>query len=85
MEDEGDGDTNCNWDTWNNPQMTDPGTKRLRNQRTRRSHSDYSIVKIKHNTDNSPGDLRRLASTQTPVGNYVRTLAWKTLKRVKSK
>ena len=34
------------------------------------------------NTEKSPGDLKRLAVTQTPVKNYRLTLVWKTLKRV---
>ena len=32
------------------------------------------------NAKKSPGDLRRLAVTQTPVKNYQLTLMWKTLK-----
>ena len=32
------------------------------------------------NPEMSPGDLRRLAVTQTPVKNYHLTLMWKTLK-----
>ena len=34
MEHESDGDTNCNWCTWNNPQRIDIRTRRLRNQKT---------------------------------------------------
>ena len=29
----------------------------------------YLLVKIGQNTENSPGDLQRLAVTQTPVAN----------------
>ena len=39
----------------------------LRNTRTSGDHLNYSIGEIGHNTKRSPGDLRRLADTQTPV------------------
>ena len=46
MELEGDGDTNCNWCTWNNLQRICTGTGRLGNKRTNRDHRDYKIIKI---------------------------------------
>ena len=46
------------------------GTKRLRNQRTSKIYSNYSIVKIGRNTKKSPEDMRKLAVTHTPVRNY---------------
>ena len=52
----------------------------LGNKRTSRDHSDYSITKICQNTEKSPGDLRRLAVSQTPVRNHLLTLVRKTLK-----
>ena len=67
MEHEGGSDANCNWCTWNNPQRIGKGTGRLRNERTGENHPDYSIIKIGQNTEKSPGDLRRLAVTQTSV------------------
>ena len=36
-------------------------------------HRDYSIIKIGQNSQKSPGDLRRLAVTQTPVKNHQST------------
>ena len=39
-----------------------------------------SIAKNGQNPDTSPGDLKRLAVTQTPVKNHQLTLMWKTLK-----
>ena len=36
-------------------------------------HPNYSIVEIGQNTEKSPGDLRRLAVTQTAVENHQRT------------
>ena len=59
MEHESNGDTNCNWCTWNNPQRIGKGTEKLGNKRTRRDHQDYSI-KIGQNTEKNAGDLKRL-------------------------
>ena len=49
----------------NNPQGIGKGTGRLGNKRTSRYHPNYSIVENGQNTEKSPGDLRRLAATQT--------------------
>ena len=38
------------------------------------------IAKNGQNPETSPGDLRRLTVTQTPVKNHQLTLMWKTLK-----
>ena len=78
MEHEGEGDTICGWYTWDNPQRIGKGTRRLRNKRTIRDHSDYSI-KIGQNSEKSPGDLRRFTVTQTPERNHQLTLMWNTL------
>ena len=51
-------------------------------RRTPGDHLNYSIVEIDQNTTKSPGDLKRLAATQTSVENYQLTLVWKTLKWV---
>ena len=32
-------------------------------------HPNYSIIKTGQSTEKSPGDLRRLAATQTPADN----------------
>ena len=53
------------------------------NKRTIRDHLNYSIIWISQNTEKSPGDLRWLAVTQTPVRNLELTLVWNTLKGVK--
>ena len=58
------------------------GTERYRNQRTSRDNPDYSIIKIGPNTKKSPGDLRRLADTQTLVRNHQQMSVWKILKGV---
>ena len=41
-----------------------------------------TIIKIDKNTEMSPGDLKRLAVSQNPVGNHQLMLVWKTLKGV---
>ena len=37
-------------------------------------HPNYYIIEKSQNTEKSPGDLKRLAVTQTPVKNYQLTL-----------
>ena len=64
---ESDGDIKCNWNTWYSHQRFGTGTGGLGNERTGEDHSNYNIVEISQNTEKSPGDLRRLAVTQTSV------------------
>ena len=45
-----------------------------------KTSQNYSIIDFGQNTEKSPGDLRKLAATQTPVKDYQLTLAWKTCK-----
>ena len=71
---EGDGDTNCNWSTGNNPQGIGKGTRRPGNKTTSRNHLNYSINKKDQNTEKSPGHLRKFAVTQTQVKNHLVTL-----------
>ena len=42
-------------------------------------HPNNSIIENGQNTEKSPGDLRRLAVTQSPVKDDQLTLMWKTL------
>ena len=37
-------------------------------------HPDYRIIKVGQNTEKRPGDLRRLAITQTPAKNHEQNL-----------
>ena len=46
MEHEGDGVTNCDWRTGNNPQNIGKRTGRLGNRRTNGDHLNNSIIKI---------------------------------------
>ena len=62
----GDINTNFNWCTWNDPQRLSKRTGEVRNRRTSGDHPNYCIVVVGQNTEKSPGDLRRLAVTQTP-------------------
>ena len=48
--------------------------------RTRRDHPNDSIIENDQNSEKSPGDLRRLTVTQTPVKNHQLPLMWKILK-----
>ena len=54
------------------------GTGRLGNKRTSRDHPNYSIIENGQNTEKSPGNLRRLVVTQTPVKDHQLTLIEKT-------
>ena len=56
-EHEGNGDTNCNWRTWNDLQRLGKRAGRVRNRTTNRNYLNYSIVDISQNTEKSPGDL----------------------------
>ena len=82
MENESDGDINCNRYSWYSHQRIGTGSGRLRNKRTNRDHPNYCVIEIGQNTEKSPGDLR-FAVSQTPERNLRLTLLWKTLKRVK--
>ena len=56
------------------------GTRGVGNNGTGGDCPNYSIVEIGQNAEKSPGDLRRLAVTQTPVETHQLTLMRKTLK-----
>ena len=55
------------------------GTGELGSWRTSGDHPNYNMTENCLNTAKSPGDLRRLAVTQTPVKNYQLMLVWKTI------
>ena len=67
VDNESDGNTNCDWCSWYIYQKTDTRTGGLGNGRTSGDHLNYCIVEISQNTEKIPGDLRRLAVTQTSV------------------
>ena len=74
MEHESGGNINYNWHTRYRYQRIDRRTGGLGNKRTSGDHPNYSIVEIGQNTEKSPGDLGRLAITQTPMENHQLTL-----------
>ena len=82
MKHESNSDTNCNWYLWYSHQRIGTMSGGLGNKRSG-DHPNYSIIEISQNTEKSPGDLRKLARTQTSVENHQLTLVGKTLKRVK--
>ena len=71
MEHEGESDTSYGRCIWNNPQRIDKGIEGLGNKS--RAHLDDINIKIGQNTEKSPGDLRRLVVTHTPVRNHQQT------------
>ena len=48
--------------------------ERLGNMGTSGDHPNYYIIENGQNTEKSPGDMRRLAVTQTPVKDHQLTL-----------
>ena len=42
--------------------------------RTSGDYPNYNIIEISHNTEKSPGDVRRLTVTQTSVEDHPLTL-----------
>ena len=46
------------------------GTGGLEDRRTSGGHPNYNIIEKTQNTEKSPGDLKRLATTQTQVKDH---------------
>ena len=67
MEHENENYNDCDWRFWYSHQKIIKGTGGLENKRTGRDHSTDYIIENGQDTEKSPGDLRRLAVTQTPV------------------
>ena len=70
MKHEGDSDTNCYWCTWNSYQKISKWTGGHGNIKTSGDHPNYGIIKNDENTEKSPGDLRRLTVTKTPLEKH---------------
>ena len=64
----------CNWCSWYSHQGLIKGAGGLGNKRTNGDHPNYCIIEINQNTEKSPGDLKRLAVTQSPVKDHQVTL-----------
>ena len=61
------------------------GLEEMENKRTSGDQPNYSIVEIGKNTKKSPGDLKRLAITQTLVENHQLTHVLKPSKELDDK
>ena len=79
MKPERDSDTKWNRCTRYSHQRFGTRTRRLGSWRTSGDNPNYYIVEIGQNTEKSPGDLRRLAVSQTPMKNHQLTLVGKIL------
>ena len=79
MENEGDKYIHRDWFFWYSHQRIIKGTGGLGGKRTSRGHPNYNKIENSQNTEKSPGDLRRLAVTQTPVKYYQLQLMTRTL------
>ena len=77
MEHEGDNYTNHDWCIWYSHWRIIKGTGELGDRRTNGDHPNNNIIENSQNTEKSPGYLRRLAVTQTPVKDHQLTLMWK--------
>ena len=80
MENEGDDCANCDWCFWNSKETIIKGPGGLGSWQTSGDHPNDNIIEGGQNTEKSPGDLRRLTVTQTPVKNHQLKMMWKTLK-----
>ena len=69
-----DGNNNCDWCTRYSHQTISTRTGELGNKRSSGDHKNYCIFEIGQNTEKSPGDLRGLAVSKTPVKNNQLTL-----------
>ena len=80
VEHESDVYTNCNLCSWYSHGRIIKGTGGIGNKRTRRDSSNYNIVEIGQDTkslqevSSCPGDLGRLAVTQTSENDHQLTL-----------
>ena len=69
MEQESDGDNNCNWCVQDSHKMVDKGTEGRGNKWKSGNHPNYSI-NIGQNTGVIPGYLRKLAVSYNPGRNH---------------
>ena len=75
MEHEGDNYTNCDWCFWYSNWRILKGLEELEVGGRKETIQTTGLLRA----EKSPGDLRRLAVTQTPMTDYQQTLMWKTL------
>ena len=70
VEYEGDNYTNSDWCFWHGNKRIIKGPGIFGSWRPSGDHPNNSIIENGQNTGKSPGDLRRLAVTQTPVNDH---------------
>ena len=75
---EGDNYTNFDWCFWYSHRRIIKGIGGLGNKRANGDHPNNSVIENGQNTEKGPGDLRRLAITQTLVKFHELRLMWKT-------
>ena len=80
MQHEDVGNSNSNWCARNDLHCLVKVFWKVGNQGTSRYYPNYSIGKIGQNWAKSPGHLRRLAVTKTPMKALELTLVWKICK-----
>ena len=66
--------TKCNWCTRITNRRIGTGNGGLGNKRMSGDNPNYCISKMSQNAKKSPGDLRRLVVTQTPMEDHQQTL-----------
>ena len=74
MEHEGDNYTKCDWYFWYSNKRIIKGGGELGSWQPSGDHPNDSIIENDQNTENIPGNLRRLAVTQTPLKDHQLTL-----------
>ena len=77
------GDTNFKWRARYTHQRIGTEIGGLGDMRTSGDYPNYNNIEIGQIIKKNPGDLMRLAVTQTPVENHQLMLVRKTLKRVR--
>ena len=70
MEHEGDNYMSCDWCFWYSHERIIKENGGLGGRRTSGGHPNYYIIQNGQNTEKSPGDLMKLAATQTPVKDH---------------
>ena len=80
MELDGDNYTNRDWCFWYSHQSIIKGIGGHEGRKTSGDHPNYNNIENGQNIEKNPGDLRRLAVSQTPVKDHQLKLMWETLK-----
>ena len=71
---EGNNYTNCDWCFWHGNKRVIKGPGGFVSWWSSGEHANNSIIENGQNTEKSPGDLRRLAVSQSPVKDHQLTL-----------